>query len=319
MRIIFSEVKMISDDFKKDTALEIINEILNTRPDVITRFTNGYCHSVYYVETKDKKYVLRITGKENEEFYRGSIKWLPKLAVLGIPVPEIIKHGQYSEVFFNLMKFIEGRDLGEVYYTLTDPQKHCIAKDLTAIQAKASKLPPAGLFGYNSFSTWRSFLESLINRSLLRIRQNKIFDENVCDKVASVMSGLNDYFSDIKPVPFLDDITTKNVLVNNGKLSGIVDVDEICYGDSLLVVGLTNMALLSMRADTKYVDYWLDEIDVNDSQRKAVKFYTLLYCVDFMGEQGMRFGNDKNIPANQEVIDLLNATYSKLISGNYSI
>jgi hypothetical protein len=132
--------------------------------------------------------------------------------------------------------------------------------------------------------------------------------------VASAMNGLSDYFTGIKPIPFLDDITTKNVLVNNGRLSGIVDVDEICYGDSLLVVGLTNMALLSMREDTKYVDYWLKEIDANDSQRKAVKFYTLFYCVDFMGEQGMRFGNDKNVPPNQEVIDLLNATYSELIS-----
>ena len=127
------------------------------------------------------------------------------------------------------------------------------------------------------------------------------------------MQGLSKYFSQIDPTPFLDDVTTKNLLIHNGKLSGIVDVDEICYGDSLLVVGLTNMALLSMRADTKYIDYWLDELKVDDEQRKAVGFYTLLFCIDFMSEQGMYFNNDKNVSVNQNKVDLLDSIYKELV------
>ena len=64
------------------------------------------------------------------------------------------------------------------------------------------------------------------------------------------------YFSAVRPTAFLGDITTKNVLVHEGKLSGIVDVDEICYGDPLFVVGLTHMALLAMGADTDYTTGW---------------------------------------------------------------
>jgi hypothetical protein len=41
---------MINDDSKIDTALEIIHAIMNTKPDVITRFTTGYCRSVYCVK-----------------------------------------------------------------------------------------------------------------------------------------------------------------------------------------------------------------------------------------------------------------------------
>jgi len=305
-------------DTKKDFALKILNDELKINPIEITRFTNGYCHSVYYVKDKDNEYVLRITDNENKEFYYGSIKWLSELILLGIPVPKIIKHGQYDDVFFSLISYIHGKDLGEVYQTLNDSEKQNIVKELTVIQRKISVLPKSEYFGYpnskdNSFTSWIEYLKSLINRSYTRIKQNNIFNVDVCDRVAEIMYSLQEYFQKVQPTPFLDDITTKNVLVHEGKLSGIVDVDEICCGDPLLTIGLTNVALLAMEADTKYTDYWLEEIKADDTQKKAVTFYTLLFCIDFMGEQGMRFGNDNLVSYNQKKVDLLKSIFSKLI------
>lgn len=295
---------------KNDIALKILNDVLNINPIKITRFTNGYCHSVYYVKDIDNEYVLRITNKENKEYYYGSIKWLSKLASLDIPVPKILKHGQFDEVFYTLISYINGKDLGEVYHTLNDVEKQNIVKELSIIQKKVSLLTKSEKFGYpnskdNSFSTWIEYLKSLIDRSYIRIKQNNIFNVDVCNNVLEMMNSLREYFVKVEPTPFLDDITTKNVLIHEGKLSGIVDIDEICYGDPLLVIGLTNMALLGMEADTKYIGFWLDEINANEIQRKVVKFYTLLYCLDFMGEQGMQFSNDNVVPYNQKKVDLL--------------
>lgn len=117
----------------------------------------------------------------------------------------------------------------------------------------------------------------------------------------------------ISPKAFLDDITTKNVLVNNGKFVGIVDIDEICYGDHFLVIGLTNMALLKMKQDTKYIDYWLDELKADIIQRKIVYFYSLLYCIDFMGEQGMQFDNGNKVLYDKNIVKLLNTIYYDLM------
>ena len=142
---------------------------------------------------------------------------------------------------------------------------------------------------------------------------NKIFDTAVCDNVSSAMDIFQNYLVNVEPLAFLDDITTKNVLIHCGKLAGIVDVDEICYGDSLLTIGLTNMSLLAMKTDTKYIDFWLDELNITPIQRKVVMLYTLVYCIDFMGEQGMKFDNGKVIPANQETIALLKSIYHDLI------
>lgn len=76
-------------------------------------------------------------------------------------------------------------------------------------------------------------------------------------------------------------------------------------------VALTNMALLNLGYDTDYVKYILEEMQVSDVQRKAFLFYTIMYCVDFMGERGMQF-MDKTIEVNGQIVDRLNKIYDTL-------
>ena len=97
------------------------------------------------------------------------------------------------------------------------------------------------------------------------------------------------YFEKVEPMPYLDDVTTKNLLVKDGHISGIIDVDWIGMGDVLTFAALTYVALLNMGYDTDYVSFILDEMDADDIQRKAFLFYSLMYCVDFMGERGTKY------------------------------
>lgn len=82
-------------------------------------------------------------------------------------------------------------------------------------------------------------------------------------------------------------------------------------GDNLTYVAMTNMALLYMRYDTDYVTYLLEEMQLSEEERKAFAFYTLLFCVDFMGERGMRF-MDQQVPVSAEIVEKMNAIYEKL-------
>lgn len=306
---------MFEKDTRKNTAIKILNGELNIYPNILTRFTTGYCHSVYYIETDKAKYVLRITEKENEWAYNGSIKWFTKLNELDIPVPKILKHGWYDDVFYNFITFINGKDLGDIYHTLNDLQKRDIVRELTIIQRKVAGLAQERSEDFNyDVKNCMAFPCYSVERSRERIMQNKIFDINMCDKVLDIILLHSDYFLSLQPVPFLNDISTKNVLIYKGKLAGIVDIDEMEYGDPLSVIGLTNMALLSMEMDTKYIDYWLEEMDVNETQRKAVTIYTLISCIDFMGEQGMRFNNDIIVPVSEKKIELLKSIYNKLMA-----
>ena len=93
----------------------------------------------------------------------------------------------------------------------------------------------------------------------------------------------------VTPRPFLHDTTTKNVMVHQGRLAGIVDIDELCFGDPLLTPGLTQMALLAAGLDTDYVVHWLELLAPSAEQRAVVDFYSAVFCADFLSEQGQSF------------------------------
>ena len=62
------------------------------------------------------------------------------------------------------------------------------------------------------------------------------------------------------------------MIINKGKLSGIVDVDGACFGDKLYTVALTKMSLLSSKDNLDYIDYWCEELNISEEQYKALEF-----------------------------------------------
>ena len=111
----------------------------------------------------------------------------------------------------------------------------------------------------------------------------------------------------------MDDISNKNLIIHNGDISGIIDLDWMGFGDLLYFVGYNNMALLDMEVDTKYIDYMIQELNLNEFQKQIVLFYTLVFCVDFMSEKGQTF-QDKEIFVDENIVDKMNNIYDNLIN-----
>jgi hypothetical protein len=129
----------------------------------------------------------------------------------------------------------------------------------------------------------------LLQRAQERMRKCEHPGRLYPDHAKRFLSSYRSYFSSVRPAPFLPDITTKNILVHQGQLSGIVDVDQICFGDPLLTIGLTRMALLAGSFDLDYIEYWMNLLKLDRQQERIVNAYTLLFCVDFMSELGEQF------------------------------
>lgn len=296
----------------------IVNEILK-RNEInytkIARCETGYCHRVFYVKGLEDEFVVRVSDHQAHEYYLGSLEWVPALYDLGLPVPKILDHGDYYDFSYTIMTYIKGKDLGEVYHLLSDNQKLQLAKAIVKIQNTVSSLPSKGYYGSSvdtQYNQWIEVLNEVIMRAQNRIRKNDIFEEAYCTKVTNLLPNFADYFSTVQSLPFLNDITTKNVMVLNGQLAGIVDVDEMCYGDSIFTIALTNMALLNEELDNQYIEYWLNEINADEMQRKVFLFYTLIFCIDFMGEQGMVFFNGTKV-YDEKKIERLKKIYHTLM------
>ena len=300
-----------------ETVNKICDDVFNGKPTEIIRNTVGLAGYVYTVVFNDTKYVIKISDDKN--LIIGSTYWLNKVKDLDIPTPCVIAENLVNAPYYFVMSFIPGKDLGLVYSSLSKNDKQIIAKKIIGFQKEIKKLPMAKGFGsLNSYedsenicSSWEESLLNDINRAEEAIINNGIFSVEYVLKLKKIVPYFKEYFNSIKPVPFLDDITTKNVLIHEGKLSGIIDLDWISFGDEVLFLGLVTMALLSMKADIDYADYLKDEMNLNEMQERALKFYVLMFCVIFMSEKGMCFNQAEPMKVSEEDKMLLQEIFNR--------
>ena len=285
---------------------QLFAQCLFKTPQSIKRCAVGQGNYVFIVECSKTKYVVRCSMECSA--YKDTVYWLEQLASIEIPVPKIIAKGTSGEYEYLILSYIEGEDIGLIYSQLSDAEKREIAREIVHIQNKVATLK---LKNIDPQWTWRSEINYILKRAKERIAKNGYFEAEKADRLWKSAEKLDGYFSGIEPIAYLDDVSTKNLLIYNGRISGIIDIDWIGTGDKLTYVAMTNMALLNMECDTDYVKYILDEMKLSDIQKKAFLFYTLMFCVDFMGERGMQF-MDKFVEVNAQVIDRLNSLYDLL-------
>ncbi len=275
----------------------------NLIPITVQRFLIGQGNYVFRVTAENGTYVARCANQS----YRKTVRLLKRLTKLEINVPVPLRSGKYKGNYFMICTYIKGADLGKVYHTLSDSDKKAIAKDVVAMQRRVSKLR------VNRQQAWTGQVRALLNRAKERISANGYFDAQKVDAIERLIPHFQSYLSNVHSVAYLDDISTKNLLIDNKRVSGVIDIDWLGCGDPLSFIALTYMALLDMQYDTDYVNYLLAEMGDSESEYKAFLFYALVYCVDFMGERGMTFCG-KTVQVDTEIVNKLNRIYENLFT-----
>jgi hypothetical protein len=125
---------------------------------------------------------------------------------------------------------------------------------------------------------------AIVVRSRLDVEPAEVrrFLTGLCHYVFSVTTSDREKFVVRIATP-----STKRLLAG-----GVVDVDQLCFGDPLLTLGLTKMALHANANDVDYVEHWMNLLGLDKQLRQVVDAYTLLFCVDFMSELGQRFNKE---------------------------
>jgi aminoglycoside phosphotransferase (APT) family kinase protein len=205
-----------------------------------------------------------------------------------------------------------------VYPALSAAQKRALAARIVGIQACVGEALPEGRgFGYVldpeapfPFASWPELVRAALARSRKRIARAGIVTGDPVSEVERAAARVADHLAAVRPRPFLDDTTTKNVIVERGALSGIVDVDVVCYGDPLFPLALTRCALRNEGFALDYADAWADALALDAAQVRALRFYTALFCTDLLGEYGARFNRAEPLAVDPVRIERLRAGLS---------
>jgi aminoglycoside phosphotransferase len=305
-------------------AREIVRQALGEEPISTCRFPTGLCHHVYDVVTASKrKVVVRIAQPSNHAYLEGAVYWSSLLRPKGVRLPEIIHYcldDARTRFPYMILERLDGTDLGCVYPNLSRREKAAIVADVVNAQRIVAALPEGDRFGHAAaydtipYNTWSAMIEASLARSESWISAAGVVDPAIAERVRSAANSFAHYFESVRPIPFLDDTTTKNVIVHDGRFSGIVDVDEVCFGDALLTPALTQMSLLSSGYSTDYVDLWSDALNLDDQRRSVLRFYTAMFCVCFLGELGQRFNSPRPKEVDHQVVMQLTRILDDLLA-----
>jgi aminoglycoside phosphotransferase len=285
-----------TDQPTETDAAEIVLALFGESGARIRRFPTGTGHWVYAARAPGgEERVVKLGLAAQRDDFAGAVHWSQTLRPLGVPLPELIAHGEHRGLPYVVLEYLQGQDLAFVYSRLSSQERKTIAERVFEVQEVVATIPAQGGYGFlripgeRLHSSWRDVVDASIARSRMRMETVGAIDLHWAERVSRAAERLSAYFLQVPPRPFLDDVTTKNVLVHGRRFSGIVDVDWICVGDPLFTVALTRAAILSSGHVPDYTDHWCSLLGVTQEQRVAVRFYTALFCLDFMGEIGQIF------------------------------
>ena len=289
----------------EQTACEIAEREFGWVSATARRFTTGMAFFVYEVTSGARQVVVRIGLSEQAGVLQQGLRLSAQLKPLGVPLPEILGHGEHAGFPYVLMTRLPGTDLGHVLHILSTEQLDRIARAVADAQTATARLGRGAGFGYASTATeapharWTDVVRAHIERSRVRIATNGLFPITVLDQVDHLLSGFATRLDLIEPIPFLHDTTTKNVIVSpEGNLSGIVDVDDLCYGDTRYPAALTAAALLNSGGSIDYVNVWLAH--AGQARDGLFEFYVATFLLDFMSEHGMTFNGNEVASLSQD-------------------
>jgi aminoglycoside phosphotransferase (APT) family kinase protein len=275
--------------FTEETDLsDLVAGALGSRPErVVRQVCSQSGKAVYRVDLPGgQSAVLRTSDRPTTfAFTRANLQ---TLGALGLPVQSVLAAGPgRAGGSYIILNWIPGRDLIYELGGMSRLQSTVLAEQIVTLQKRVGQLPPAARFGW-----------APIGRSGNLQRWTQVFGEaasasQVNDgtplgalraRLCNLRRRVESYFDTVQPLAFLDDLTTKNVLIDQGQLTGIIDIDFVCYGDPLLSVGATMASIAGdcVASSAFYGEELVRCWNPCAQQRLAIWFYAALWAIGFL-------------------------------------
>ncbi|KFG92711.1 hypothetical protein GQ56_0135860 [Burkholderia paludis] len=271
-----------------DTAAALVQRALQVEPTaLVPQLLTQSGNTIHRVELADgRTVVLRVSSQPAA--YAHTEANLAALRALGLPVQQVLAAGTAAPGrSFVILNWLDGFDLKFALPAMRADQMAAVAERVADCQRRVAGLPASRGFGW-----------APIGRDAAHARWTDLFGAPADASVAveatplnqlrarlrAVRATLEPYFAACTPVCFLDDLTTRNVIVDDGALSGFIDLDFVCYGDPLLQVGTTLAYLAADVGDAgrAYGDALVDCWSPSGDARRAMYFYAGLWATGFL-------------------------------------
>lgn len=216
----------------------------------ISRLSGGLKNAVYSLEKDGRRVVLKIAPKDESRMLsldRNTFGWeanmIQRLESLGIPTPSLLDYDDSLEICdvpYIFMTYIEGQPLLDTKKDLSIEQIARIEYDLGSISYKISSIKRDKFFLPShpniTFSNNYEFIRTLFQLLLKDAKsKNLMIDVIGYDDILKLIELNKDNLNNISSICLTHcDLWDGNILIKDGKISGILDFADMYFCDELM-------------------------------------------------------------------------------------
>jgi len=289
-----SEVNHHQEELVADLAFKLTNHI----PLSLKKMDFGH-NSLTYIASFAHRDPIVIRTNTNSSVFQSTEHNIAALSNIGLPVPKIaaidLTLNNYPFAYI-VMEYIDGRDLRYELGKMNESNVIVLAEQICKIQRKVGDLPKGTGFGYCGlgekarFSTWHNCLLNEI--SILGCENKQIV--NYIHRLKRLAIKYRTMLEAVPATCFLDDITTKNVIIKDNVLQGLIDFDCVCYGDPMWWLSLTIVCVVSdIGSDKLCYAYYLKQFyGLTNINKSLLPLYTAIHGARFIRDYDNRSGDE---------------------------
>lgn len=178
----------------------------------------------YIVTTLDDKYLLRLSSIDRIEDIQLQINLVEQCMDLGLPVQQLVSHGEYHNHYCLLYQWIEGHEAKEILPTLTLGEQYKLGLEAGRILKVIHAIPGAEQFGWRDF-----FLKKIERKKSMYLNCEYKYDNDQC--LFSVIEKYKNRIIDKPVVYHHGDYHVGNMVIDEKGKLWIIDFDRCSIGE----------------------------------------------------------------------------------------
>ncbi len=178
----------------------------------------------YIVTTRDDKYLLRLSSIDRIKDIQLQINLVEQCMELGLPVQQLVSHGEYHNHYYLLYQWIEGHEAKEILPTLTFEEQYELGLEAGRILKAIHAIPGANQFGWRDF-----FLKKIERKKSMYLNCEYKYDNDQC--LFNVIEKYENRIIDIPVVYHHGDYHVGNMVIDEKGKLWIIDFDRCSIGE----------------------------------------------------------------------------------------
>nr|ADQ54419.1 aminoglycoside phosphotransferase [uncultured marine crenarchaeote E37-7F] len=164
-------------------------------------------------------------------------------------------------------------DLEEANFPLEKQQK--VMYDLGKLVRKMHTIKTSGFGPISSnytgkYRTWKQFIDTQYKKAFLEAKKNRFLHSSLLNKIEAFYNERIDILGYNDPILFHNDLVYSNIIVKDGKITGIIDAGDCLSGDPLFEFGFMNWYYYKK----KVMEHFYKGYGAIDERK--VQFYTII-------------------------------------------